>query len=87
MVMVLLTKVAVSAVSLWPRDRRFTPPELAFFVALLIFVVNQFALAGAAMMIRGPEIGKDIYRLIFSIFTLTASVLTLSIMYSRWRSL
>jgi diguanylate cyclase (GGDEF)-like protein len=68
--------LAVSAGSLWPKDRRFTPPELAFLVALLIFVIIQFALAGAAMMIQGPETGKDVYRLIFSIFMPTVYVAT-----------
>lgn len=68
--------LAVSAVSLWPKGRSFTPPELVFFLALLAFVIVQFALAGAAMLIRGPEIGKDFYRLIFSIFMPTIYVAT-----------
>jgi diguanylate cyclase (GGDEF)-like protein len=68
--------LAVSAASLWPRHRRFTPPELAFFAALLGFVVIQFALAGSALLIRGPEEGKDLYRLLFSIFMPTVYVAT-----------
>lgn len=68
--------LAVSAISLWPRDRRFTPPELVFFVALLAFALVQLALAGSALLIRGPEIGKDLYRLIFSIFMPTIYVAT-----------
>jgi diguanylate cyclase (GGDEF)-like protein len=68
--------LAVSAASLWPKGRSFTPPELVFFLALLAFVIVQFALAGAAMLIRGPEIGKDLYRLIFSIFMPTIYVAT-----------
>lgn len=68
--------LTVSALSLWPRDRRFTPPELAFFLALIAFVLVQLALAGSAMMIRGADAGKDVYRLIFSIFTPTIYVAT-----------
>lgn len=68
--------LAVSAFSLWPKDRRFTPPELAFCAALLAFVSVQLALAGSATLIRGPEAGKDIYRLIFSIFMPTIYVAT-----------
>ncbi|WP_298396870.1 diguanylate cyclase [Sphingobium sp.] len=68
--------LAVSAVSLWPKERRFTPPELAFFIALSAFVVVQLALAGSATLIRGPELGKDLYRLIFSIFMPTIYVAT-----------
>ncbi|WP_088182125.1 GGDEF domain-containing protein [Sphingobium sp. Z007] len=68
--------LAVSAASLWPKGRSFTPPELVFFLALLAFVVVQFALAGSAMLIRGPDIGKDLYRLIFSIFMPTIYVAT-----------
>ncbi|WP_420143283.1 diguanylate cyclase [Sphingobium sp.] len=68
--------LAVSAVSLWARGRRFTPPELAFFVALLAFVLVQLSLAGASFLIRGPEIGKEVYRLIFSIFMPTIYVAT-----------
>ncbi|BBD97783.1 GGDEF domain containing protein [Sphingobium amiense] len=68
--------LAVSALSLWPRERRFTPPERAFFAALLLFAVVQLALAASALLIRGPEDGKQVYRLIFSIFTPTNYVAT-----------
>lgn len=68
--------LAVSAASLWPKGRSFTPPEMAFFVALLLFVVAQLALAGAATLIQGAEIGKDLYRFIFTIFTPTVYVAT-----------
>ena len=68
--------LAVSAASLWPKGRRFTPPELVFFIALSAFVVVQLALAGSATLIRGPELGKDLYRLIFSIFMPTIYVAT-----------
>ncbi|MFD1105269.1 GGDEF domain-containing protein [Sphingobium olei] len=66
--------LAVSAISLLPRDRRITPPELAFFAALVAFVMVQFTLAASAILIHGPESGKDLYRLIFSIFTPTIYV-------------
>lgn len=68
--------LAVSAASLWPKDRSFTPPELAFFMALVAFVIVQLALAGSAMMIRGTEDGKFLYRTIFSIFMPTIYVAT-----------
>ncbi|MEC3911254.1 diguanylate cyclase [Sphingobium sp. CR2-8] len=68
--------LAVSACSLWPKGRSFTPPELAFFLALVAFVLVQLTLAGSAMMIRGAENGKDLYRLIFSIFMPTIYVAT-----------
>lgn len=59
--------VGISAVSLWPKDRSFTPPELAFFSILVAFAMGQAALAGAALLISGPESGKDLYRAILSI--------------------
>jgi diguanylate cyclase (GGDEF)-like protein len=68
--------LAVSAMSLWPKGRSFTSPELVFFLALLAFVAVQLALAGSATIIRGPEAGKDLYRLIFSIFMPTIYVAT-----------
>jgi diguanylate cyclase (GGDEF)-like protein len=68
--------LAVSAMSLWPKERSFTSPELVFFLALLAFVAVQLALAGSATIIRGPEAGKDLYRLIFSIFMPTIYVAT-----------
>jgi diguanylate cyclase (GGDEF)-like protein len=68
--------LAVSAASLWPRSRAFTPPEMAFFAALVAFVVVQLALAGSALLIRGPEAGKELYRLLFSIFMPTVYVAT-----------
>ncbi|MDO7835306.1 GGDEF domain-containing protein [Sphingobium sp. HBC34] len=63
--------VAISAVSLWPRDRAFTPPELAFFSVLVAFAIGQAALAGAALLITGPETGKELYRAILSLYTPT----------------
>jgi diguanylate cyclase (GGDEF)-like protein len=60
--------MAISAASLWPRDRRFTSPELAFFVLLVAFALVQIALAASASMIRGPEDGKQLYRAILSLF-------------------
>ena len=68
--------LAVSALSLRPMDRRFTPPELAFFAALMLFAAVQLTLAVSALLIRGPEDGKQLYRLIFSIFTPTNYVAT-----------
>jgi diguanylate cyclase (GGDEF)-like protein len=68
--------LAVSAMSLWPKGRSFTSPELVFFLTLLAFVAVQLALAGSATIIRGPEAGKDLYRLIFSIFMPTIYVAT-----------
>ncbi|WHO37202.1 GGDEF domain-containing protein [Sphingobium sp. AP49] len=59
--------LAVSALSLWPRDRAFTPPELAFFTVLLAFALGQLALALSASLIRGPEEGKEVYRAILGL--------------------
>ncbi|HUD91849.1 GGDEF domain-containing protein [Sphingobium sp.] len=60
--------MAISAMSLWPRDRRFTSPELAFFVLLAAFAVGQMSLAASAALIQGPEQGKTLYRAILSLF-------------------
>ena len=68
--------LTVSALSLRPKDRCFTPPELAFFAALMLFAVLQLTLAASSLLIRGPEDGKYLYRLIFSILTPTAYVAT-----------
>jgi diguanylate cyclase (GGDEF)-like protein len=54
--------------SLWPRDRRFTSPELAFFALLVAFALAQMALAGSAVLIQGPDEGKELYRAILSLF-------------------
>ena len=59
--------LAVSALSLWPRGRAFTPPEMAFFAVLLAFALCQLALAAASFMIRGPEEGKELYRAILGL--------------------
>jgi diguanylate cyclase (GGDEF)-like protein len=59
--------VAISAISLWPRERSFTPPELFFFSILVIFALAQMGLAGAALLISGPEQGKNLYRAILAI--------------------
>ena len=52
----------------------------------MAFVIVQLALAGSAMMIRGPEEGKDLYRLIFSIFMPTIYVATAvtAVLVVRW---
>ncbi|MEC3949447.1 GGDEF domain-containing protein [Sphingobium sp. HWE2-09] len=63
--------VAISAVSLWPRDRAFTPPELAFFSILVLFALAQAGLAIAALRITGPEQGKDLYRAILGVIVPT----------------
>lgn len=68
--------LAISALSLWPKERRFTPPERAFFAALILFATVQMMLAASALIVRGPEDGKQVYRLIFSIFTPTTYVAT-----------
>jgi len=68
--------LAVSALSLRPKERRFTPPERAFFAALVLFAAVQLALAASALLIGGPEDGKEAYRLVFSIFTPTSYVAT-----------
>ncbi|WP_256869288.1 GGDEF domain-containing protein [Sphingobium lactosutens] len=60
--------MAISAISLWPRDRRFTSPEVAFFALLVAFALGQMALAGSAVLIRGPDEGKELYRAILSLF-------------------
>lgn len=60
--------MAISAMSLWPRERRFTSPQLAFFVLLVAFALGQMALAGSAALIRGPNEGKELYRAILSLF-------------------
>ncbi|QGP78399.1 GGDEF domain-containing protein [Sphingobium sp. CAP-1] len=59
--------VAISAASLWPGGRSFTPPELAFFCILVAFAIGQMALAGAAMLITGPDSGKELYRAILAL--------------------
>ena len=63
--------VAISAVSLWPKDRAFTPPELAFFSILALFALAQAGLAIAALRITGPEQGKDLYRAILGVIVPT----------------
>ncbi|MCI4589418.1 GGDEF domain-containing protein [Sphingobium sp. BYY-5] len=60
--------MGISAILLWPKGRRFTTPELAFFSLLIAFAVAQMALAGSAILIRGPEEGKELYRAILSLF-------------------
>jgi diguanylate cyclase (GGDEF)-like protein len=66
--------IAISAVSLWPRERSFTAPELAFFVILILFAMVQMALAASAALIQGPEQGKDLYRAILGLFMPTIYV-------------
>lgn len=59
--------IAISAASLWPRNRSFTSPELALFVILCAFAACQMALAGAAAFITGPNEGKALYRAILAL--------------------
>jgi diguanylate cyclase (GGDEF)-like protein len=66
--------MAISAISLWPRGRAFTAPELAFFGILVTFAFGQMALALSAVAIRGPEEGKELYRAILGLFMPTIYV-------------
>ncbi|PHQ62971.1 MAG: GGDEF domain-containing protein [Sphingobium sp.] len=68
------TLLLVSALSLWPRDRSLTPPEIAFFACLLAFALCQLALAVSATFIRGPAEGKELYRAILGLFMPTIYV-------------
>ncbi|MDX3901553.1 MAG: GGDEF domain-containing protein [Sphingobium sp.] len=60
--------IAISAASLWPRDRRLTAPETAFLAILILYACGQVALAFSASLIRGPEEGKEVYRAILGLF-------------------
>lgn len=66
--------MSISAVSLWPRGRLFTTPELAFFVILILFAIGQGALAASAAAIQGPDEGKQLYRAILGLFMPTIYV-------------
>jgi len=57
-----------SALSLWPRGRRFSAPELAFFSLLLLFAVFEGCLVvSAALNWGGPREGMDSYRAIMAL--------------------
>ncbi|WP_336970940.1 GGDEF domain-containing protein [Sphingobium aromaticiconvertens] len=66
--------ILISAVSLWPRKRPFTAPELGFFAILILYAICQGALAASAALIRGPEEGKELYRAILGLFMPTIYV-------------
>lgn len=58
-----------SAASLWPRDRRFNAPEIAFFTMFLLFALFQTALAvsAAANLGQAPGAGLVTYRAILGL--------------------
>ncbi|SCW46562.1 diguanylate cyclase (GGDEF) domain-containing protein [Sphingobium faniae] len=57
-----------SALSLWPRGRRFSAPELAFFALLLLFALFQLCLvASAGLNWGGPRQDMDAYRAILAL--------------------
>ncbi len=59
--------MAVSAASLWPRDRRFTSPETAFFGILCAYALCQLALVLSSALIIGSGEGKELYRAILAL--------------------
>lgn len=56
--------LAISAASLLQDDRRMTPPEIAFFSALVLLAISQIALAVAGTLVNGTEDSKAVYRAI-----------------------
>lgn len=57
-----------SALALWPRGRRFSAPEMAFFVLLLLFAFFEACLAASAALSWGmPKGAMDGYRAILSL--------------------
>lgn len=60
--------IALSAVSLRPRGRHFTAPEMAFFGMLILYALFQFSLAVAASFIQATEESKAVYRAILGLF-------------------
>ncbi|CCW19677.1 diguanylate cyclase/phosphodiesterase (GGDEF & EAL domains) with PAS/PAC sensor(s) [Sphingobium indicum BiD32] len=58
-----------SAASLWPRERRFNAPEMAFFIMFLMFALFQSSLAisAAADLGRAPGAGLVAYRAILGL--------------------
>ncbi len=59
--------MAISAVSLWPRERRFTSPERAFFGMLIAYAALQLALVASSVFITGSGEGKELYRAILAL--------------------
>ncbi len=61
--------MAVSAAALWPRDRRFYAPEMAFFVMLILFALFEATLATTSAMVRGagPGEGLELYRAVLGL--------------------
>jgi diguanylate cyclase (GGDEF)-like protein len=57
------------AASLWPRTRRFSAPEMGFFIMFVLFALFQSALVGSAAMDLGgaPAQGLAIYRAILGL--------------------
>lgn len=56
--------IAISAVSLWPRNRSFTAPELAFFSILSLYVLAQIVMAASAMLVQGAVESRALSRAI-----------------------
>lgn len=58
-----------SAASLWPRNRRFSAPEMAFFIMFLLFALFQSALVASAASGWGkpPATGLATYRAILAL--------------------
>lgn len=58
-----------AAVALWPRDRRFSAPEMALFVMFALFALFQTALAGSAALElgRGTGAGMATYRAVMAL--------------------
>ncbi|BAV63748.1 GGDEF domain-containing protein [Sphingobium cloacae] len=57
-----------SALRLWPRGRRFSAPELAFFLLLLLFAAFEACLVGSAALNWGhPRENMDSYRAILAL--------------------
>lgn len=57
------------AVSLWPKGRRFSAPELGFFIMFVLFALFQSALVGSASMdlSAAPAAGLVVYRAILGL--------------------
>ena len=57
-----------SAAALWPRGRRFSAPEMAFFALLLLFAVFEACLAASAgLNWGGQQDAMDSYRVIMAL--------------------
>jgi diguanylate cyclase (GGDEF)-like protein len=61
--------IVCCAASLWPRTRRFSAPEMGFFIMFVLFALFQSALVGSAAMDLGgaPAQGLAIYRAILGL--------------------